>query len=193
MSSGKRRRFYLGLNVLIWFVQCLYYNLCWIKVSVSRCGLNQVSMEVVDGMLPIWHQDICTHHDDVGRSAYIKSSSLYVYFIYIYIYVYVCVCALINNQGSFEVCAQPMGDDVSHWPGASIESALNNGFHLPLLLWKRKPRISRVIISLLILINGIFPITIWWWNAHNDNDKYMHACGSVLYSHFIWCYCNLRF
>ena len=32
------------------------------------------SMLVVDDLVPIWHQDICNHHDDICQSAYIKSS-----------------------------------------------------------------------------------------------------------------------
>ena len=32
-------------------------------------------MVVADDMVPIWHQGICSHHDDVGRSAYSHSST----------------------------------------------------------------------------------------------------------------------
>ena len=31
-------------------------------------------MMVADGLVPIWHQDIYNHYDDVTRSVYIKSA-----------------------------------------------------------------------------------------------------------------------
>ena len=35
---------------------------------------NGVDIVVADGLVPIWHQDICNHHDDVARFAYIQSA-----------------------------------------------------------------------------------------------------------------------
>ena len=33
---------------------------------------SQVSLVVADGLAPIWCQDICNYHDDVGQTAHVK-------------------------------------------------------------------------------------------------------------------------
>ena len=44
------------------------------------CGMQhrshtQVIMVIADGLVPIWHQGICNHHDDVGRLAHVRYGS----------------------------------------------------------------------------------------------------------------------
>ena len=34
---------------------------------------RRVNVMVADGLVPKWHQDISKHHDDLGRSAHVKS------------------------------------------------------------------------------------------------------------------------
>ena len=43
-----------------WLWRVMQYNSC---DSYSHC---RISIVVADGLVPIWHQDICNHIDDVG-------------------------------------------------------------------------------------------------------------------------------
>ena len=38
-------------------------------------GHSQVIMVVADGLVPVWHQGIGSHHGDTGRSTYISRLS----------------------------------------------------------------------------------------------------------------------
>ena len=50
-----------GLNVLMAGTP---YQI-WVLWFIWHHGYNPVSLVVADGLVPIWHQDICNHHDDV--------------------------------------------------------------------------------------------------------------------------------
>ena len=50
------------LMAVMRYVCCVIW-VVWIILSSSR---RRVRMFVADGLVPIWRQDICNHHDDIG-------------------------------------------------------------------------------------------------------------------------------
>ena len=36
--------------------------------------IQGITSVVADGLVPIWHQNICNHHDDLGKSTYVGSA-----------------------------------------------------------------------------------------------------------------------
>ena len=51
---------------MTWCIK-LQYDAMWLY---SR---SQITMVAADGLVPIWHQDICNHHDNLSKSTQIRS------------------------------------------------------------------------------------------------------------------------
>ena len=62
--------------------------------TITSCH-SPVSMVVADGLVPIWHQDICNNRDDLVRSSYIRTETMYAVIIsslwYLWYQIFKCV------------------------------------------------------------------------------------------------------